>query len=98
MNRNYSHPSESIPDRAYIHLEEISDFVKHTIHSTFTGSNIGAYCSSCHSLETRTTKKSHQSHVLIDGNALKGNILCSKIYFQGETVEETFLNFIIGCP
>ena len=36
MNQNHSHPSESNPDRAYIHLEEISDFVKHTIHSTFT--------------------------------------------------------------
>ena len=39
-------------------------------------------------------KKKNQSHVLIDGNALKGHILCSKIYFQGETAEETFLNFI----
>ena len=39
-------------------------------------------------------KKESSKRVLIDGNALKGNILCSKIYFPGETVEETFLNLI----
>ena len=78
MNLNYSQPQENISEREFIHRDDISEYIRQTIHLELAGTNISGYCATCHTIETRTTKKSHLNHALIEvikGNTLKGIFL-----------------------
>jgi len=78
MNRpeenRYQNPTENINERDFEKIQDVPIYVIEALHREVAGTNVGAYCATHHSLETRSTKARHQppNCQLIEGSHLKG--------------------------
>jgi len=72
--QEYQNPPEEINSRIYENIDAVSEYVIETLFKEVSGTNIGAYCASHHSIETRSTKIRHLKCQLIDGTTLRGTV------------------------
>jgi len=93
---DYVNPIEEVDEREYEDIENMTFFLKDFLHKELCGSNQGAYCLTHHSIETRSTKKNHQTCVLFGPTDLKGNVIKKELILNllGNDSDVTWENFL----
>ena len=97
MNVEFVNPPEKLEEREYQNIQEIASTLQEILHTELSNSKQGAYCATCHSLETRCTKAKHSQCKVYTTAQIKGNLVNHGEFFLflGKTSVQRWESFLV---